>query len=163
MDGRALRVAQLASHAHPLVDTRGGRGRPDRPGLLDVVRAVGHRTAAEVVPLVLAGKTLALRGAGHVDQLTSLEEVDLECLAQLEVPIALETDLAQVAMGRDARFLVVPGLRLGDQLFLDRAKAELDRAIAVLLNGPHAHHGAGSGLEHGDRRALTLYGDSRGR
>src|SRR5438270_12854519 len=125
MDGRALRVAQLASHAHPLVDTRGGRGRPDRPGLLDVVRAVSHRTAAEVMPLVLAGKTLALRGAGHVDQLTGLEQVDLECLTQLEVPIALETDLAQVAMRVDAGFHVVAGLRLGDRLLLHRVKALL--------------------------------------
>src|SRR5207237_8557724 len=70
MCGRPLLVAELARHPHPRVDRGWRRRRADRARLLDIVRAVGHRTAAEMMALVLTREALAFRGTGDVDPLS---------------------------------------------------------------------------------------------
>src|SRR5439155_19586000 len=153
---------QQAGHAPPFVDAPRRGGRPDRSGLLDVVRAVRHRTPAEMVPLVLAGESLALGGPGHVDQFARREQIRFEGLANRIGGVGLEPDLLEVAMGLDPRLLEMTGDGPGQLLLLDLAEAELDRAVAVLLDGSQANHGAGAGLENGDRQELTLLGEHLG-
>src|SRR5712691_4746205 len=127
VQGGPLRIAQLTRHAHPLVDARGRRGGADRAGLLDVVRAVRDRAAAEVMALVLAGKPLAFRGAGDVDPFAGGKEVGLERLADfIGGSIGLEANLANMAMGGNPSLLEVPGGGLGERLLLDVTETELD-------------------------------------
>jgi hypothetical protein len=63
-----------------------------------MVRAVGLRSATEVVALDLAGEALALRHARHVDVVAGVEQVaDRDRLADLEVVDTLHAELAERA------------------------------------------------------------------
>src|SRR5256885_13634564 len=110
-----------------------------------------------MVPLVLAGESLALRGAGHIDQLARREQVRLERLAHGVAGVGLEPDLLEVAMSLDPRLLEMTGGGPGQLLLLDLAEAELDRAVAVLLDGPEPNHRAGAGLEDRGPQGLTFF------
>jgi len=56
---------------------------------------------------------------------------------------------------------MVRGL-LGRKISMTQAFDDNGRAVAVLLDGSQANHGAGAGLENGDRQELTLLGEHLG-
>ena len=108
--GDAL-VAHLARAANALEHARRRGRRADRARRAHVVRAVGDRAAAEVVALDRALEALALRGAGDLDLLALLEDVDGQLLADLEA-LALVAELARWRSGASPDFFRWPSSAL---------------------------------------------------
>src|SRR6188472_1586981 len=104
----------VAGHLLALEHARRGRGRADRAGLADVVRAVAHRAAGEIVPLDRALEALPDRRSRDLDAVAEL------ALRELAIDDRPEGELhGLVAVGR---------LRAhGD----DRARARLDHRHGV--------------------------------
>src|SRR4051794_41178876 len=145
--GHAL-VAHLARPANALEHARRRGRRADRARSADVVRAVRHGSAREVVALDGALEALALRDARDLDLLALLERLDGHAVAHLELA-GLVAELHEVAHGRSVGLLQVTELGLGQALLGHRAEPELDRLVAVAIVGADADHGAGAGLEDG--------------
>src|SRR4051794_3890507 len=145
--GHAL-VAHLAGAADALHHAGGPGGRADRARGAHVVRAVGLRTALEVVALDRALEALALGGAGDLDLLADLEGLDRHGVADLQLG-GLVAELHEVAHGRGAGLLEVAELGLGEVLLLRRAERELDGLVAVAVVRADRGDRARPGLQHG--------------
>src|SRR5438105_7686923 len=148
--GDAL-AAHAAGHADPLEDARGRRRGTDRARLPDVVRAVRHRAAREVVALDRAGEALADPGPRDLHVLAGLEGLDRDRLAGSE--LAWPAELREPAVRAGLAELAEPRLRhpgLGH-----RVEGELDGLVAVGLDGLHADDRIRPGLDHRHRRHLA--------
>src|ERR687885_1932376 len=142
-------VAHLARTPDALEHARGIRGGADRARRADVVRAVRHRAAAEVVALDRALEALALRRPGDLDLLAGLEGLDRDRLADGELA-GLVAELDDVLHRRRVGLAQVAELALGEVLLADRAERELDGLVAVAVERADRRHRTRAGLEHRD-------------
>ena len=74
-------IADVAGHAHALVDAPRRGAWADRTGRAMMVGTVGLGAALEVVALDVAGEALALRDARHVDEVAGREHRHVQLLA----------------------------------------------------------------------------------
>src|SRR5207248_2520674 len=110
-DLRHALAAQAAGHAHALEDARGRGRRADRAPLADVVRAVRHRSAVEVVALDRPREALADRDPGDLHLVARLERLDGHRLAGHRIARAAQLDqMSKRAV--DAVLREVPALGL---------------------------------------------------
>src|SRR4051794_23739773 len=142
--GDAL-VAHLARVLHALEHARRGRGRADRAGGADVVRAVGLGAGVEAVALDRPLEALALGDAGHLDLLADLEGRDGHGVADLQLA-GLVSELDEVADRGRGRLAQVAELGLVERLLANGAEAELDGLVAVGVMRAHGRDRAGTGL-----------------
>ena len=122
-----------------------------------VVRPVGLGTAVEVVALDHTGEALALRDAGHVDQVAVGEDVaECDLLADLVGAQVVDAELAERAELRQV--LELAGLRLRQLAALERVGAELDGGVAVALGRAQPGHRIRFDGQDGDghHRAVLL-------
>src|SRR6185295_14807174 len=104
------------------------------------VRAVRHRHAvgrpetAEAPALHRAGKALALRHAGDVDQLAGNEMVGADRRTNVEQAVLIDAEFRDADLGLDLGLAERGALGLGDVLGLRLARAELDGGVAVLVH-----------------------------
>src|SRR5262249_26469291 len=94
---------------------------------------------------------LALGAPRHVDDLTGLERLDGDLLAERVLAGVGGTQLDDVPPGRHVGLGVVAGVRLVHLARVDLPVGELDRAVAVLVRGTDLGDHARAGLHHGDR------------
>src|SRR5207302_9947378 len=94
---------------------------------------VGGAQTAEIPALHAAGKTLADRGAGDVDELTDHEMIGLDFGADRHQRVLRDAEFRDLALGLDLgdRELAAFGLRQVDGLA--GARTELQRHVTVLL------------------------------
>ena len=135
----------------PLNTRDGVADAPIEPGRAHVVRAVADRAAAEVVALDRALEALALRGAGDLDALALLEDVDRQLLADLELLAASSRNSRRWRSGGCAGLLEMAELRPWSACSRRRrrsraARRRSRRAPACADRGD----AAGAGLDHGD-------------
>src|SRR3954451_3750591 len=142
-------VAHLAGAADALEHASRIRRGADRARRADVVRAVRHGAAGEVVALDGALEALALRGAGDLELLAGLEGLDRHGLADGQLA-GLVAELDDVLHRRGVGLAQVAELALGEVLLAHRAERELDGLVAVAVERADAGHGTGPGLEHRD-------------
>src|ERR1700759_3697582 len=142
--------AHVAGHLLVLPGLAGiltAAGRTDR-----AVRdrhAVGGAQAAEIPALHAAGKALADRSAGDVDELADDEMVSLDFGADRDQRIFADAEFGDLALRLDlgGGELAAFGLRHVDGLA--GAGAELQRDVTVLLGRTVAQHMAIAQLQHG--------------
>src|SRR6201997_768155 len=117
--------------------------------------AVGGAQAAEIPALHAAGKALADRGAGDVDELTDDEMIGLDLGTDGNQRILRDAEFRDLALRLDLgdRELAAFGLRQIDGLA--RARTELQRHITVLLGRAVTQHLAIAELKHGHRDMLA--------
>ncbi len=94
---------------------------------------VGGAQAAEVPALHAAGKTLADRGPGHVDELPDHEMVSRDLGADRDQVAFVHAELGKLALGLDLGHREMAAIGLGQVLRLAGAGAELQRHVAVLV------------------------------
>src|SRR3954468_10961440 len=140
--------AHPAGHPDALADACGRRRRADRPRRADVVRAVRLRAAREVVALDGAREALADPDPGDLDPLAGLEGLDGDGLAGSQRARAAELDQAAVRPG--VAELAQPCL--GHAPLFDGPERDLDRLVAVRLDGLDANDRARPRLDHGHGR-----------
>src|SRR5262245_5808829 len=144
--------AHVAGHLLVLEGLAGvltAAGRTDR-----AVRdrhAVGRAQTAEIPALHAAGKTLADRGAGDVDELARHEVIGLDLRADRDQAVLRDAEFRELALGLDLGRgeLAALGLRHVDGLA--GAGAKLQRNVTVLLGRAVAQHLAVTQLQHGHR------------
>src|SRR6266542_538475 len=129
-----------------------------RPGVAQAPIEPGER-AAEAVPLHDAGEALALRLAGHVDDLAGLERLGRHLLAQRVLAGVGGAQLDDVPARRDTRLGEVSGLRLVHLAGVDGAVRQLDRGVPVLLGRADRGHHTRAGLHHGHRDHAVVVPD----
>src|SRR6516165_9212834 len=132
------------------------------PGLAGILTAAGRTDravrnrhtvrgaqAAEIPALHAAGKPLADRGAGDVDELADHEMVGLDLGADRDQRILRDAELGDLALRLDLgeRELAAIGIRHIDGLA--GAGAELQRHVTVLLGRAVTEHLAIAELQHG--------------
>src|ERR1700749_3294458 len=148
--------AHVAGHLLVLEGLAGvltAAGRTDR-----AVRdrdAVGGAQAAEVPALHTAGKALADRGAGDVDELADDEMVGLDLGADRDQRVFRHAELGKLALGFDLGDRELAAFRLRHVNGLARARTELKRDVTVLLGRAVTDDLAIAELEHGHRDVLT--------
>src|SRR5690349_2025810 len=110
---------------------------------------VGGAQTAEIPTLHTAGKALADRGAGDVDELADDEMVRLDFGADWDQRVLRHAELGDLALrlGLGDRELTALGLRHVDGLA--GAGAELQRDVTVCLGRAMAQHLAIAQLQHG--------------
>src|SRR2546421_7778031 len=143
------RVAHLAGAAYALEDARGRGGRADRAGRADVVGAVGHWPAREVVALDRPLEALALRYSGDLHRLALLEDLDGYRLAHLKLA-RLIAELGEPAERRGVGLLEVAALGLRYPPLLHLAEPQLHGLVAVAVGCANGGHVTGARLDHGD-------------
>src|SRR3954449_5740790 len=152
-DLEALLRDALVAHLAGAADALEHAGRvcrgADRARRADVVGAVAHRSAGEVVALHGALEALALGGPGDLDLLAGLERLDRHGLADGQLA-GLVAELDDVLHRRRVGLAQVAELALGEVLLAHRAERELDGLVAVAVERADAGHGTGPGLEHRD-------------
>src|SRR6266550_4389983 len=149
-DLRAALAAHAAGHLDALEHARRCRRRADRARLADVVRAVRHRPAREVVPLDRALEALADADPGDLHLVPGLERLDGHRLADHGFRGSAELD--EVPVRLDAVLLQVPELALRELPLRDRVERELDGLVAVLLRRLHLDDRTRARLDHGHWR-----------
>src|SRR5580704_9827812 len=164
-------AAHPARTAHALEHPRRRRRRADRARRTDVVRAVRFRSAREVVALDRSLEALALGLARDLDVVADGERLDGHGLTHEQLA-RLVAELREVAVCGRVGLLQVPELGLGDRLLLALPERQLDRLVAVALDGADRGHGTRAGLEHGHAldasiveeplRHTELLGEDRG-
>src|SRR6201995_2931491 len=148
--------AHVAGHLLVLPGLAGvltAAGRTDR-----AVRdrdAVGGAQTAEIPALHAAGKALADRGAGDVDELADYEMVSLDFGADRDQRILRHAELGDLAPRLDLGEgeLAALGLRHVDGLA--GARTELEGDVTVCLGRAMAQHMAIAQLQHGHRYMLA--------
>src|SRR6185312_8997074 len=119
---------------------------------------MGGPQTAEIPPLHAAGKTLADRGAGDVDELTDDKMVGLDLGADRDQRILAHAKFGKLALRLDLgeRELAALGLRHVDGLA--GARAELQRDVSVVLGRAMAQHLTIAQLQHGHGDMLAGLG-----
>src|SRR3954465_12285309 len=142
--------AHMAGHLLVLEGLAGvltAAGRTDRA--VRYRHAVGGAQTAEVPALHTAGKALADRGAGDVDELAGHEVIGLDFGADRDQALLRDAEFRELALGLDLGRgeLAAFGLRHVDGLA--GAGAELQRNVTVLLGRAMSQHLAVTQLQHG--------------
>jgi hypothetical protein len=118
---------------------------------------VGGRTTGYPPALDHALKALALGHADHVDQLALREGRGGDDVTHLQLGFLVEADFGQHAGGGiQPGLLRVAELAGGAVLFLLAGEPELHGVVAIAGGGLDLDHGAGAGLDHGDRHEHIL-------
>src|SRR5262249_3609893 len=128
-------------------------GRTDRT--MRDRHTVGGAQAAEIPALHAAGKALADRGAGDVDELPDDEMVGLDLRANRNQRVRRDTEFGDLALRLDLGDRELAAFGLWHVHSLAAARAELQRDIAVLLGGAMTDHLAVAKLQHGHGDMLT--------
>src|SRR5262249_5769335 len=136
---------------------------PGRAGL--VVRdrvAVARAVGREVVALDHAGEALALRDAGHVDDLTHLEDVDADLAARLAVRELLlgDAELAQDVPGLRRRLREMPRGGLVYARGAALAEGDLHGVVAVGRRGFDLSDAVVGDVEHRDGQRIAVVGEN---
>src|SRR6266700_2945332 len=97
--------------------------------------AVGGAQAAEIPALHAAGKALADRGAGHVDELADHEMVGLDLGADRNQRVRRDAEFRDLPLRLDLGDRELAAFGLGQIDGLAGPCAELQRDVAVLLGG----------------------------
>src|SRR6202163_4120211 len=113
-------------------------GRTDRT--MRYRDAVGGAKAAEIPALDAAGKTLADRGAGDVDELANHEMVGLNCAANRDQRIFRHAEFSDLALGLDLGDRELAAFRLRQIDGLAGARAELPRDVTILIGRAVPQH-----------------------
>src|SRR6201996_4801269 len=124
-------------------------GRTDRT--MRYRHTVGGAKAAEVPALHAAGKALADRSTGHVDELADHEMIGLNFSTDRDQRVFRHAELGDLALGLDLGDCELAALRLRQIDGLARARTELQRDITVLLGRAVTQHLAIAQLQHGHR------------
>src|SRR6476646_1459124 len=143
-------AAHAAGHLDALADARRCRGRADRAGLADVVRAVRARAGAEVVALDGALEALADADAGDLDLVARLEDLDGDRLAFARA-VDATAELDELAVRADLELRQMAELALRQLALGDFVERELHGVVAVRVGELHLHDRARAGLDHRDR------------
>ena len=154
-------VAHLTGSADALHHARGRRRRTDRSRRAHVVGAVRLRAAGEVVPPDRPLKALALGGSRDLHACAHREGLDGHGLADLELA-GLVAKLDQMAHRRRVGLLQVTELGFAQMLLARGAESQLDRLIAVALDGADGGHGARAGLQYGHARDRSILAEDLG-
>src|SRR6266542_1933084 len=149
-DLRAALRAHVAGHADALHDSRRRRRGADGARLADVVRAVRHRAALEVVPLDRSLEALADRDAAHLHLVARLERLDGDVLADDRVARASELD--EMAVRTGAVRLQMADLALRELPLRDGLERELHGLVTVGVGRAHEDDRARPRLDHGHGR-----------
>src|SRR5205085_9911366 len=149
--------AHVAGHLLVLESLAGiltSAGRTDRT--MRYRDTVGGPKPAEIPALHAAGKALADRGAGDVDELADDEMVGLDLGADRDQRVLRHAEFRELALRLDLGDgeLAALGLRHVDGLAGTRA--ELQRDVTVRLVRAVAQHLAIALLQHGQRDMLAL-------
>jgi len=162
---RPAHRAEVARHALAGKHLRRGLILAGRAG--PVVRdrvAVARAVRGEVVALDDAGETLPDRGAGDVDFLAHLEDVDPDFAADLEVlEIACgDAELPQDGATLDSSLGEVAGHRLGDARGAALPEGHLHGRVAVGVGLLDLRDAVVGDLEHRHRQAVAIVGEDAG-
>src|SRR3954469_8063207 len=111
--------------------------------------AVGGAQAAEIPALHAAGKTLADRGAGNVDELADHEMIGLNFGADRDQRVFRHAKFGDLALRLDLGDRELAALRLRQIDGLAGAGTELQRHVTVLLGRAVTQHLAIAQLQHG--------------
>src|SRR5882672_132504 len=122
-------------------------GRTDRT--MRYRDTVGGAKPAEIPALDAAGKTLADRGTGDIDELADHEMVGLNFSANRDQRVFGDAELGDLALGLDLGDRKLAALRLRQLDGLARTRTELQRHITVLLGRAVTQHLAIAQLQHG--------------
>src|ERR1700682_2775170 len=144
--------AHMAGHLLVLEGLAGiltSTGRTDRT--MRYRDTVGGAKAAEIPALDAAGKTLADRGAGDVDELADHEMVGLDFGANRDHRVFRHAEFGDLALGLNLGDRELAALRLRQIDGLAGARAELQCDITVLLGRAVTQHLAIAQLQHGHR------------
>src|SRR6202043_1721956 len=109
---------------------------------------VGGAQAAEIPALDAAGKTLADRGAGDIDELPDHEMVSLNFGADRDQRVFRDAEFGYLTLGLDLGYRELAALRLRQIDGLAGARAELQCDITVLLGRAVPQHLAIAQLQH---------------
>src|SRR5205085_4252475 len=150
-------VAEASCHALPLEDAARVRAVPDGAAVTEVlVRAVRAWKAAELVTLHHARRAAPLADAAHVDGVAGGEDIgDAHVLADRELRIGADFELAQHAEGAFRRLCDVAVHRLTDAALLLRREPELHGGVAVAGFRLLLHDGAWPRLDDGHRHEVS--------
>ncbi len=118
--------------------------------------------ATEIVTLHGTGKALTDRSARDVHELTFDEVVRLKFSTHFDKVVFAHAELDDLALGLDLGSGVMSALGLAYILDLDRACAELQRDIAVLVLRPLAHHLAALQRQNGNGYMSAVIGEDAG-
>src|SRR5262245_36909832 len=177
-------VAEVARHALALDDAGGIGTRSDGAGTTVLRVAVGVGTTTRLVALHDTLEASALRGAGDLDGLADLEDVDLHHIADavfrnldLRVARLVEPNAAEDSRRRvepcflrvadfgEVRATTLRVLRLAFRRVAPqtlRAEAELNGRVSILLQVGHSEHRIRLGCDHRDRNLLSLFVEDLG-
>jgi hypothetical protein len=125
---------------------------------------VGGVLGAEIVALDATRKTLSDRGAGNVDLLAGLENINADLPADLDI-LALavgQAEFPQTGTGRGSRLGKVPRHWLGNAAGAARAGSHLERPVTVNVFAAHLGDPIRVDLNHGYRYGHTLFGEDAG-
>src|SRR6201998_1037701 len=122
-------------------------GRTDRT--MRYRHTVGGAKAAEIPPLHAAGKALADRRAGDIDELADNEMIGLNFSADRDQRVFRHAEFGDLALGLDLGDRELAAFRLRQINGLARARTELQRDITVLLGRAVTQHLAVAQLQHG--------------
>src|SRR5262245_9904990 len=148
--------AHVAGHLLVLEGLAGvltAAGRPDR-----AVRdrnAVRGAEAAEIPALHAAGKALADRGAGHVDELADHEMIGRDLGANRDQLLLLDAELRELALRFDLGDGKVAAHGFAQVVGTAGAGAELQRDVTVLVLGAVPDHLAVRQPQHRHRYVLA--------
>src|SRR4029077_13274579 len=117
--------------------------------------AVRGTQAMEVPPLHAAGKTLADRGTGHINELADHEMVRRDLGPNRNERVLGHTELRYLALGLDFGDCEMAAFGLGYILDAARAGAKLQRDVAILILGTVCHHRAMGEPHHRHRHVLA--------
>src|SRR5438270_52211 len=122
-------------------------GRTDRA--MRYRDTVGGAKPAEIPALHAAGKTLADRGAGDVDELADHEMIGLNLGANRDQRVFRHAEFGDLALGFDLGDRELAALRLRQIDGLAGARTELQRDVTVLFGRAVTQHLAIAQLQHG--------------
>jgi hypothetical protein len=117
--------------------------------------AVRSAQTTEVPALHAAGEPFADRGSGDIDELADHEMVRLNFRTDRNQRIFGHAEFRNLALRLDLGDRELSALRLRQVDRLARARAELQRDVAVLLAGPVTQHLTIAQLQHGHRDMLA--------
>ena len=107
-------------------------------------------------------ETLALGDAGDIDDLSLLEQIDLEFAAELDFVDRIDAKFPGAATGFDAGFLVVTRHRLGHAIGATRTGNDLYRDVTVGFDCFNLRDPIGLDFDHRDRNRCTIIGKNPG-
>src|SRR5260370_30133002 len=110
---------------------------------------VGGAKPAEIPALDAAGKALADRSAGDIDELADHDMVGMNFGADRDQRVFRDADLGDPALGLDLGDRELAALRLRQIDGLAGARTELQRDVTVLLGRAVTQHLAIAQLQHG--------------